>query len=52
MHITSGKWVVSLLGSFDYIKARIEKNLSSSMLPTIYTMANLASFTYSRKVKI
>jgi hypothetical protein len=51
MCTTSGRWVVSLFRSFDFIKAKVEKHLSSSMLPTIYTMANLASFTYFKKLK-
>ncbi len=47
----SGRWVVSLFQSFDFIKAKVEKHLSSSMLPTIYTMANSTSFTYFKKLK-
>ncbi len=51
MWTTSGRWVVRIFRSFDFIKAKVEKHLSSSMLPTIYTMANSASFTYFRKLK-
>jgi hypothetical protein len=42
MHATIGKWLVSLLHKFDFIKAKVEKHLSSSMLPIIYRMANLS----------
>jgi hypothetical protein len=37
--------------NFDFIKAKVEKRLSSSMLPTICTMANSTNFTYFRKLK-
>jgi len=43
---TNGKWVMNLLRNFDFIKARIEKHFSTSMLPTICTMVNLVNFTY------
>ncbi len=46
MCTTNGKWVTNLLRNFDFIKARIEKHLSTSMLPTIYTVVNLANSTY------
>ncbi len=36
---TRGKWVVNLLQSFDFMKVNIEKQLSSSTLPTICSMA-------------
>jgi hypothetical protein len=51
MRTTSGRWVVSLFSSFEFIKAKVEKHLSSSMLPTICTMANSTNFTYSRKLE-
>jgi hypothetical protein len=51
MRTTIGRWVVNLLRSFDFIKARIEKHLSSSMLHIICTMANLANLTYSGKLE-
>jgi hypothetical protein len=51
MCTTSGRWVVNLFRSFDFIKAKVKKHLSSSMLPTIYTIANSSSFTYLRKLK-
>jgi hypothetical protein len=37
--------------NFDFIKAKVENHLSSSMLPTICTMANSTNFTYFRKLK-
>jgi replication fork clamp-binding protein CrfC len=37
--------------SFDFIKTKVKKHISSSMLPIIYTMANSTSFTYFRKLK-
>jgi hypothetical protein len=40
-----------MLRSFDFIKAKIEKHLSSSTLSNICTMTNLTNFTYSRKLK-
>jgi hypothetical protein len=43
--------VVSLFQSFDFIKVKVKKHLSSSMLPTICTIANSISFTYFRKLK-
>jgi hypothetical protein len=46
----SGKWVVSLLQSLDFIKAKVEKHLSSSTLPTTYTITSLANLTYSGKL--
>ncbi len=42
---------MSLLWSFDFIKAKVEKHLPSSMMPIICTMANLTNLTYSRKLK-
>jgi hypothetical protein len=51
MCTTSGKWVVSLLQSFDFIKANKKKRLSFSTLPTTCTMANSTSFTYSKKLQ-
>ncbi len=51
MHITSGRWVVSLFQSFDFIKANVKKHLSSSTLPTICTIANSTNFTYFEKLK-
>ncbi len=41
---------MSLLRSFDFIKTKVEKHLSSSTLPIIYTMTNLANLMYSRKL--
>ncbi len=37
---TVGKWVVSQLCNFDFIKAKVDKHFSSSTLPIICTMAN------------
>jgi hypothetical protein len=51
MHTTSGRWVVSLFQSFDFVKAKVEKHLSSSILPTICTIANSTSFTYFGKLE-
>ncbi len=51
MHITNGKWVMNLLWNFDLIKTRVEKHFSSSLLPTICTMVNLANFTYFGKME-
>jgi hypothetical protein len=51
MRTTSGRWVMNLFQSFDFIKAKVEKHLSSSTLPTIYTMANSTSFTYFGKLR-
>jgi hypothetical protein len=51
MHATIDKWVVSLLHKFDFIETKVEKHLSSSMLPIICKMANLVNFTYSRKLE-
>jgi hypothetical protein len=42
---------VSLLWSFDLVKAKVEKHFSSSMLPIIYTMASSTNLTYSRKLE-
>jgi hypothetical protein len=51
MHTTNGKWVVSLLWSLDFIKAKVEKQGSSSTLPTTCTIASSTNFTYSRKLE-
>ncbi len=51
MRTTIGRWVVSLLRSFDFIKARVEKHFSSSTLPIMCTMVNSTNLTYSRKLK-
>jgi hypothetical protein len=40
---------VSLLQSFDFIKARVEKKFSSFTLPIMCTMANSTNLTYSGK---
>jgi hypothetical protein len=52
MHTTIGKSAMNLLRSFDFIKAKVEKHLSSSTLPIIFTMANSTNFVYSRKLEI
>jgi hypothetical protein len=51
MCTTSGRWVASLSKKIDFIRAKVEKHFSSSMLPTIYTMANSTNFTYFRNIK-
>ncbi len=51
MGTTIGRWVVSLLWSFDLVKAKVEKHLSSSMLPIIHTMANSTNLMYLGKLK-
>ncbi len=51
MHTTIGRWVVSLLRNFDFIKARVEKHFSSSTLPIMCTMANSTNLTYSGKLE-
>jgi hypothetical protein len=51
MCITIDKWVVNQFQSLDFIKAKVEKHLSSSTLHIICTMANLTGFTYSKKLK-
>jgi hypothetical protein len=45
----SGKWVVNLLWNLDFINAKVEKHLSSSTLPTTFTITNLANLTYLGK---
>jgi hypothetical protein len=42
---------MSLLWTFDFIQARVEKHLSSSTLYIICTMANLTNLTYSGKME-
>jgi hypothetical protein len=44
-------WVMSLLPNVNFIKARIEKHLSSSTLFITCTMVNSIGFTYSWKLK-
>jgi hypothetical protein len=51
MRTTIGRWVMNLLRSFDFIKAKVEKHLSSSTLPIICTMTNSTNFTYSGKLE-
>jgi hypothetical protein len=51
MCTTSGRWVVNLFQSFDFIKAKVDKHFSSSTLPTTYTMANSTNFTYFGKLE-
>jgi hypothetical protein len=51
MYTTIGKWVMSLLCNFNFIKTKVKKHLSSSTLLIIYTMANSTNFTYSRKLE-
>jgi hypothetical protein len=51
MHITIDKWIVSLLWSFDLIKAEVEKHVSSSTLLIIYNMASSTKFTYIGELK-
>jgi hypothetical protein len=48
---TSARWVVNLFQSFEFIKAKVDKHISSSTLPTIYTMANSSNFTYFGKLE-
>jgi len=52
MCTTNGKWVVSLLQSIDFIKAKVKKQRSSSTLPITCTIANLANFTYLETTQI
>jgi len=47
---TSARWVVNLFQNFEFIKAKVDKHISSSTLPTIYTMANSSNFTYFGKL--
>jgi len=50
MHTTRGRWVMNLLQSFDFMKAKVKKHMSSSTLPTICAITNLANFTYFGKL--
>ncbi len=43
---TSGKWVVSILWSYNFIKTKTYKHLLSFMLFIICTMVNSINFTY------
>jgi len=51
MHTTIGWWLMSLLQSFDFIKAKVEMHLSFSTLFTICTMASSANFTYLKRLE-
>jgi hypothetical protein len=46
MHLTNGKWVVSLLWNLDFINDKVEKQHSFSQLPIIYTITSSTIFTY------
>lgn len=49
MRTTRGRWVMQLLQSFDFIKSKVKKHMSSSTSPTICAITNSTNFTYSRK---
>lgn len=51
IYTTSGKWVLPLW-SLNFINTKIDKHLSSSMLPTTCTITNSTNFTYWGKLVI
>jgi hypothetical protein len=52
MCTTRGRWVVNLLQSFDFMKAKVKKHLSSSTLLIICAITNSVNFTYFGKFDV
>jgi hypothetical protein len=52
MRTTRSRWVMHLLQSFEFMKAKVEKHMSSSTLLTICVITNSPNFTYSKKFNV